>query len=139
LCSRFVARAALFVPGGQSAFRLRDSPRGVRWLGVLRVRRLFLRAFLLIYFPSRIQLQGVWRTVRLGSAESPRGGCWSRTVRGASTDGPLLLVQYWRFASLFRTVCRYLADGPPWARGQSAGSLRTVRLVLRRVAKSFAS
>jgi hypothetical protein len=56
----------------------------------------------------------------MGSADSPRRVCWSRTVRGASTEGLLLLVRYWRFASHFRTVRRYLADGPPWARGQSA-------------------
>jgi hypothetical protein len=54
-------------------------------------------------------------------------------------DGLLVLVQYWRFVSLSRIVCRYLADGPPWARGQSTRSSRTARLVLQRIAKSFAS
>jgi hypothetical protein len=66
--------------------------RGVGWLGVLRVRRLFLRAFLSIHFPSRLQLQGVWRTIRLGSTDNPRGRFWLRTVRGASTDGLLMMV-----------------------------------------------
>jgi hypothetical protein len=46
-------------------------------------------------------------------------------------------VQYWWFGSYFRTVCHSPADSPRRPRGQSARCLRTVRLVLRRVAKSF--
>jgi hypothetical protein len=88
---------------------------------------LVLERLHLIHFSSRLQSQDVWRTVRLGSADSPRGVCWSRTVRGVSTDGPLLRVWYWRFRGYFRTVRRSprtvrlgLADGPPGACGRSA-------------------
>jgi hypothetical protein len=50
-----------------------------------------------------------------------------RTVRGPSTDGPLLRVQYWRFGNVFRTVRRSSrmvhrnhTDGLPGGRGHSA-------------------
>jgi hypothetical protein len=51
-----------------------DGPRGVGWLGVLRVHRLFLSVFLSIQFSSRLQSQGVWRTVHLGP-RTVRVGC----------------------------------------------------------------
>jgi hypothetical protein len=134
LCSRFGAQAALFVPGGRSSCRpqtvLVESASLVFVVFVACSCVPFFRSiFSAVFRCSEFGGRSAWgpRTVRLGSVDSPRGGCWSQTVRGVSTDGPLLLVQYWRFVSLFRTVRRYLTDGPQWARGQSAVGSRTVR------------
>jgi hypothetical protein len=64
-----------------------------------------------------------------GVRDSPRGVCWSRTVRGISTDGLLFRVQYWRFKGCFgqsaaalQKVRLGLADGPPRPCRRSAGA-----------------
>jgi hypothetical protein len=116
-----------------------DSPRGASWPGVLRVRRVFLSAFILIGLASCFWPEGVWRTARLGVADRPRGTSCSRTVRGPGVDRPLFEVRFWRFCCVFQTVRSRVADSPPGARGPSALVSRTVFLGFRRVAKSFAS
>jgi hypothetical protein len=99
----------------------------------------FLCAFFSTCFPAVFGWRSVWRTVRQGVADSPRGVLFLRTVCGVSTDGPLLRVQYWWFMSKFRIVHRSPADSPPRPHGRSARCLRIVRLAFRKVAKSFAS
>jgi hypothetical protein len=62
----------------------------------------------------------VGRTVRLETADCPRGTSCSRTVRGQGADRPLFRVRYWMFCCLFRTVRPRVADHPPRPCGLSA-------------------
>jgi hypothetical protein len=54
-------------------------------------------------------------------------------------DGPWCLHERSVIEGAVLVVRELISDGPPQPRGQSARCLRTVRLVLHRVAKSFAS
>jgi hypothetical protein len=83
-----------------------DCPRGTIQQVVLRVRRVFLSAFVSIRLASCSWLEVVSRTVRLDVADRPRGTSCSRTVQGQGVDHMFFRVCYRRFCWLFRTVRR---------------------------------
>jgi hypothetical protein len=121
-------------PGGQSVRAWRtvreehDSP------GVLHVLPEFLHVFRSIHFVSGFLLHEVrgrsvleCRTVR-GRADGPLAH------RGWSVIGDAVHVQ-----EHFSDGPPQLADGPPYPLGRSARRSRTVRLVICKTTKSFAS
>jgi hypothetical protein len=109
-----------------------DGPRGVVWLGVLRVRRLFLSVFLSIRFSQPSSGSG-------SLVDGPPGVYGQSARRVLVADGPRCLHRRAIIVAAVLKVCESFSDSPPLPREQSARSSRTVRLVLRRVAKSFAS
>jgi hypothetical protein len=122
-------------PGGQSAWAWRAVREEPDSLGVLRVFREFLRVFHSIHFVGGFLLHEVrgrsvleCRTV-CGGADGPWAHCgWF------VNEGAVLEVR-----ERFSDSLSHLADGPPYPRGRSARRSRTVRLVICRTAKSFAS
>jgi hypothetical protein len=84
--------------------------------------------FVLIHRVGGFRLEEVGRTVRLGWPDSPCGPDRPRCSPGPSVIQGALLEVWFPFS-----------DHPPVTRGPSARTTRTVRLVPRRVAKSFAS
>jgi hypothetical protein len=94
---------------------LTDGSRGGFQPAVHSVLRAFLHAFRSIHSAGGFLLHGL-------RGRSVTG----RTVRGPIADGPLLMVQYYRFVGCFRTARCSHADSPPWPRGRYARCLRTV-------------
>jgi hypothetical protein len=114
---------------------LENGLQGGFQLAVCRVLRVFLLPF----------VRSVWSCAFGCTRFGGQTASWGRTVRSTwtvrevKTDGPLLRVQYWRFGGYFRTVRRRPANSLPRPRGRSPRCLRTVRLLFRNAAKSFAS
>jgi hypothetical protein len=117
-----------FSPCGQSAQAWRtvreepDSP------SVLHVPREFLCVLRSIHFVGGFLLHEVRGRYVLEC----------RTVRGRA-DGPRAHRERFVIEGAVLEVRGLFSDRPPQPRGQSARCLRTVHLVMRRVAKSFAS
>jgi hypothetical protein len=87
-CYRVGSRVAVFAPGGQSTRRVRIVRVVHFGLGVLRVLRVFLSAFVSIQLASGFWWKVVWRTVRQDVTDSPRGMSCLQTVRGRGTNRP---------------------------------------------------
>jgi hypothetical protein len=122
-------------PSGQSArawWTVREEPDSP---SVLRVLREFLRVLCSIHSVGRFVLHEV-RGRSVLECQTVRGGVDSlRAHHGRSViDGVVLEV--WE---CFLDSPPQLADGSPYPRGRSARRSRTVRLVVCRTAKSFAS
>jgi hypothetical protein len=146
VCSRFGARAAMFVPGGQSSYRPRTvhaEPFGLGFFVFVTSSR--ASSFRSVWptvsgqkgfgGPSAQRLQ----TVRLVRVALEQSACRVRTVRvsGCAAGGPVAFNRPSARGS--RTVRPRVADCPPCPRGPSSPGARTVRQGFRRTAKSFAS
>jgi hypothetical protein len=110
---------------------LANSPHGVSWLSVLRVHHLFLSVFLFPFFQSS--------SVAESLADGPPGvrGQSARSVLVA--DGSRCLHRWSVIVGAVLEACESFSDNPPLPRRRSTVGSRTVRLVVRWVAKSFAS
>jgi hypothetical protein len=127
LCSRFEVRAALFVPGGRSAYRPRtvhvESAGLVFFVFVTcSCVPLFRSVFPVVFGCREFGRRSAWgpRTVREEGVVPGRSDVPPQTVRYCwySTGG--LRVFFEQSAGTSRTVRRGLADSPPGAHGQSA-------------------
>jgi hypothetical protein len=125
LCSRFGARAALFVPGGQSACR----PWTVRVESAGSVFFVFVTCSCAPFFRSIFPAIFSCREFGGRSTWGPRTVREECVGRGRSEVPP----QTVRYCWCSTGGLQVFSDSPPIPRGRSAVGSRTVRLVLRRL------